>query len=116
MGETLQFASEKEAYTLSDRGTYLAMRSNLPDLVVLVGGDSLAENHDPNLINPYAVIRVNPDLHPQTAAVAGRLFVEWVTSLEIQERIGQFGAEPFEHPLFFPDSDEWRSAHPQDGG
>ncbi len=114
MGETLQFASERRAYTLSDRGTFLAMRENLRDLLVLVGGDSLEQNPDPSLINPYAVIPIDPAMHPGTASGAARQFVDWITSLEVQERIAEFGADRYGQPLFFPDSEAWRTADPQE--
>jgi tungstate transport system substrate-binding protein len=112
MGETLQFASERRAYTLSDRGTYLAIQAKLRDLVVLVGGDSLEQNPDPSLINPYAVIPIDPAMHPGTASGAAQQFLNWITSLEVQQRIAEFGADRYGQPLFFPDSDVWRAANP----
>jgi tungstate transport system substrate-binding protein len=112
MGEALQFASEQRAYTLSDRGTFLALRANLDELVVLVGGESLEQNPDPSLINPYSVIPINPDLHPETASEAAQQFIDWIISLEVQKRIAAFGVDRFGQPLFFPDSDAWRAAHP----
>jgi tungstate transport system substrate-binding protein len=112
MGETLQFASERRAYTLTDRGTYLAMQTNLIDLVVLVGGESLAHNPDSSLINLYSVIPVNPARHPQIPGEVSIQFVEWILSLDTQEQISTFGVDQYGQPLFFPDSDHWRSAHP----
>src|SRR5690606_2038036 len=64
MGETLTTANEQQAYTLTDRATYLAMRDRLPDLTILFGGETVAENPDPALQNPYGVIQVNPERHP----------------------------------------------------
>ncbi|HEY5729453.1 MAG TPA: substrate-binding domain-containing protein, partial [Anaerolineales bacterium] len=55
MGASLIVASEKNAYTLTDRGTYLATRQNLELFILLEG--------DPPLLNPYHVITVNPELH-----------------------------------------------------
>jgi tungstate transport system substrate-binding protein len=112
MGETLQFASERRAYTLSDRGTYLAMRAKLRDLDVLVGGESLEQNPDPSLINPYAIIPIDPGMHPGNASETVQQFVDWITSLEVQERIAAFGVDRYGQPLFFPDSDIWRTANP----
>jgi tungstate transport system substrate-binding protein len=112
MGETLLFAGEMGAYTLSDRGTYLATHKSLPGLAILFGGNTIAENPDPNLYNPYGVIPVNPALHPAVEAELGRSFVSWLTSLETQEVIGEFGLETYDQPLFYPDSQAWRSAHP----
>jgi len=112
MGETLQFAGERGAYALADRGTYLFQRDNLPGLVTLFGGDSIAENPDPVLHNSYGVIPVNPALHEGIQADLARQFVEWLTSLETQEKIGTYGVEVFGQPLFYPDSEAYRQAHP----
>jgi tungstate transport system substrate-binding protein len=112
MGETLQFAHERGAYTLTDRGTYLAQRANLPGMQILFGGESIESNPDPTLRNPYGVIPVNPDRHPGIQAELAQQFVDWLTSLEVQERIGAFGVDPFGQPLFYPDSEAYRQAHP----
>ncbi|MFH1916136.1 MAG: substrate-binding domain-containing protein [Nanoarchaeota archaeon] len=92
MGETLRIADEKQAYTLSDRGTYLAQKDSL-GLVVLVQGDDL-------LLNPYGVIRVNPELHKNVNSDAAILFEDWLMSDETQERIGEFKKNG--EVLFFP--------------
>jgi len=112
MGETLQFASESGAYTLADRGTYLSQRDNLPGLAILFGGDSIAENPDRALYNPYGVIPVNPDLHDGIQSELAQQFVEWLTSLETQEAIGEYGVDRFGQPLFYPDSEPYHQAHP----
>jgi tungstate transport system substrate-binding protein len=108
MGATLQFANETGAYILTDRGTYLSMQDNLPNLAVMVGGSSIDENGDPALFNPYGVIPVNPDKGNIADDLAND-FVTWLTSLETQEAIGQFGTDTFGQPLFYPDSEAWRS-------
>jgi len=112
MGETLTFANEQEAYTLSDRGTYLAQKDNLPDLVILVGGNSLEENQDTSLLNPYGVMAVNPDKHPGVNFDLATKFVEWITSVEEQQKISDFGKDKFGQPLFYPSSAAWKAAHP----
>ena len=61
MGDTLLFAEETGSYTMTDRGTFLAMQENLPNLVIIVGGTSIDNNQDPALFNPYGVIPINPD-------------------------------------------------------
>ena len=104
MGETLTFANEAGAYTLTDRGTYLSMRDNLPNLVVVVGGESIADNADPALLNPYGVIPVNPDKSDAINNKLANQFAEWITSTEVQEMIGQFGTDKFGQPLFYPDA------------
>jgi len=103
MGAVLTMAQEKGAYTLTDRGTYLARTLEGLDLPILVEGDPL-------LFNPYGVIVVNPETHPGVNSELAKEFVEWLTSLETQRLIGQFGVEEFGQPLFVPDSEEWRAS------
>ncbi|HAY83863.1 MAG TPA: hypothetical protein DCY42_02765 [Chloroflexi bacterium] len=107
MGDTLTFANEAGAYTLTDRGTYLSMKDSLPGLVVIVGGNSIDENQDAALFNPYGVIPVNPDKGNINLELA-ESFVEWLTSVPTQQVIAGFGVETFGQPLFYPDSQPWR--------
>jgi tungstate transport system substrate-binding protein len=97
MGQTLAIAAEKQAYTLSDRGTYLAMRSKLA-LPILQEGD-LA------LRNVYHVIEVNPGRFPKVNAAGARAFAEFLVSKPIQARIKAFGIAVYGSPLFFPDAE-----------
>jgi len=104
MGDTLTFANEAGAYTMTDRGTYLAMRQNLPNLVIVVGGETIADNVDPAMLNPYGVIPVNP---AKSSAINGDLaekFAAWITSAEVQQKIADFGVDKFGSPLFYPDA------------
>ena len=96
MGATLQIASQRGAYTISDRGTYLAQRSNL-ELEVLVEGDPL-------LLNVYHVMQVNPERFDRVNGEGGKAFVEFMVSDEAQEIIRNFGVEKFGQPLFIPDA------------
>ena len=64
MGETLLFSQENQAYTLTDRGTYLSMKDKLKDLVIVLGGNNINENKDASLLNPYGVLVVDPAKHP----------------------------------------------------
>jgi tungstate transport system substrate-binding protein len=105
MGEVLTMANEQQAYTLSDRATYLARTLEGIELVILVEGDSI-------LFNPYGVIAVNPDKGAQIHAELANQFIDWLISLPTQEKIGQFGVNQFGAPLFTPDSAAWREAHP----
>jgi tungstate transport system substrate-binding protein len=92
MGETLTIAGQKKAYTLSDRGTFLAA-DNL-DLDLLVeGGD--------DLLNPYHVIVVKGDDVNRACADE---FSDWIVSPQIQERIGSFGVAEYGEPLFVADA------------
>lgn len=108
MGETLLYAQETGSYTLSDRGTFLALKENLADLVVIVGGSTIAENADPALRNPYSVIPVNPDKGGIAYDLA-QDFVGWLTSVDVQQKISEFGMATYAQPLFYPDSAEWRA-------
>jgi tungstate transport system substrate-binding protein len=103
MGDTLMFANEISAYTLTDRGTFLFMSHNLPRLTLLVGGDTVADNRDPALLNPYGVIPVNPNKGGINGALAEQ-FAIWLTSPPVQAMIGAYGREQFGQPLFYPDA------------
>jgi tungstate transport system substrate-binding protein len=103
MGAVLTMANEQLAYTLSDRATYLAQKENL-DLEILVEGDSV-------LFNPYGVIAVNPAKSDQINNELANDFIDWLTSVPVQEKIGEFGMDRFGLPLFFPDSEPYRAAH-----
>ena len=100
--EVLLAANEKKAYTLTDRGTWLAIRAKLPDLRIVFGGDHPQANKDPGLINRYAVIAVDPAAHPGVNAALAERFAAWLRSPDIQKRIGQFGVSQFGQPLFYP--------------
>jgi tungstate transport system substrate-binding protein len=112
MGETLNFANEQGAYTLSDRGTYLSMKDKLPNLAIVLGGNTLAENKDKSLLNPYGVLAVNPDKHPGVKFDLATQFVKWITSVDEQQKIGDYGKDKFGQSLFYPSSAEWQAAHP----
>lgn len=92
MGPVLQIADDKPAYTLADRGTWLARRAGLT-LVLLYAGDAL-------LMNPYHVIRVNPARHPHVQAEAARAYADFLTGPEAQRLIGDFRIDG--EPLFVP--------------
>ncbi len=100
MGETLQFAQESKAYTLVDRGTYLSLKENLGDLMVVVGGSSIENNSDPNLINVYSVIPVIPTGSATGPSALAEAFAEWLVSKETQEQIA--GYLKHNLPLFIP--------------
>ena len=112
MGETLTFANEQGVYTLADRGTYLAMKDKLPNLVVVVGGNTLAENKDKSLLNPYGVMAVNPDKHPGVKYDLAMQFIKWLNSVETQQKIQDYGKDKFGQSLFYPASAEWQAANP----
>jgi tungstate transport system substrate-binding protein len=94
MGATLNTAVGKQAYALTDRGTWLAF-ANKGDFKVLVEGD-------PKLFNQYGVVLVNPAKHSKVKAKEGQAFIDWLTSQEGQAAIASFniGGEQ----LFFPNA------------
>lgn len=100
MGETLQFAEEINAYTLTDRGTYLSLSESLEDLKVVVGGAFIEYNPDPILINEYSAIAVIPGGQTGGPSDIATDFVKWLVSAETQERIARF--MKFGQPLFLP--------------
>ncbi|MGE5261879.1 MAG: substrate-binding domain-containing protein [Acidobacteriota bacterium] len=107
MGETLLFSNDKQAYTLTDRATWLAQQSKLAGLVVLVGGNNINENADKNLYNPYGVMAVNPDKFPGVKYDMAMNFVKWITSVDEQKVINTYGADKFGQQLFFANSKEF---------
>jgi len=94
MGPALNAASATDAYTLSDRGTWLSFR-NRGDLTVLVEGDG-------RLFNQYGVMLVDPEKHPQVKAKEGQAFIDWLVSSEGQNTIARYEIEG--EQLFFPDA------------
>jgi len=74
----------------------------------MVGGASIDENVDSALLNPYGVIPVSPAKGDISSELADE-FVEWITSVETQEQIGDYGADEYGQPLFYPDSAAWRA-------
>jgi tungstate transport system substrate-binding protein len=92
MGEVLLMANERRAYTLADRGTFLAYRAR--DELVIV-----SEN-DPPLHNPYSIIAVNPARQPHVKYMEAMQLIAWLTSPHGQRLIGGFTKEG--HVLFHP--------------
>ena len=102
MGAVLTMANEQQAYTLSDRATYLARTLEGTELEIMVEGD-------PVLFNPYGVIVVNPEKCANVNADLANQFVDWMVSVPTQELIAAFGQEAFGQSLFMPDSETWRN-------
>ncbi len=82
MSKTTRIASEKQAYTLTDRGTWLAKMDTL-DLEILFEGD-------PELFNQYGVMAVNPARNPHINHKDAKAFIEWLTSEKGQQAIDDF--------------------------
>lgn len=98
MGATLTIASEKSAYTLTDRATYLANKANM-QLEILVEGDRA-------LLNVYHVITVNSDKWPKANYDGAIAFLKFMTEPSTQEIIARFGVDKYGQPLFYPDADK----------
>lgn len=105
MGEVLTMADEQQAYTLSDRATYLTRKQAGLNLDILVEGDKA-------LFNPYGVIAVNPAKNPAIKADLANQFIDWIISLSTQDKIAEFGLDTFGQSLFTPSSALWLAEHP----
>jgi tungstate transport system substrate-binding protein len=94
MGATLGIADDRNAYTITDRGTYLAFQKRVR-LKTLVEGDR-------PLLNIYSVMEVNPANGPKVNAAGGKAFAEFILSSEVQQVIKTFGVDKYGQPLFVP--------------
>lgn len=94
MGPALNMASASNAYTLSDRGTWLSFK-NRRDLVIVVEGDT-------RLFNQYGVMLVNPAKYPKVKAGDGQTFVDWLISPDGQKTIAGYQIDG--QQLFFPNA------------
>lgn len=102
MAATLQIASERGGYTLTDIATWAATRTNLQL-------ESLVE-HDPSLLNIYHVIGVNPATWPKVNAAGAKAFSHYVLSPDGQAIIGTFGQDALGMQLFVPDAGKSESS------
>jgi len=96
MGQTLQIASEKRAYTITDRSTYVARKASL-DLGIVV-------DKDPPLLNYYHVITVSPTKFPKVNSAGANAFADYLVNADTQKLIASFGVDKFGQQLFFPDA------------
>lgn len=94
MGDTLRIASEKKAYTFTDRGTYLSVKDKL-DLKILVEGD-------PILFNQYGIMATNPEKHPGVNYEGAMALISFMVSEKGQQMIGNFTR--YGEQLFVPNA------------
>ena len=99
-------AQEKQAYTVSDRATYLSRVKTGLDLVILVEGEK-------SLFNPYGVIAVNPAKSPLIQADLATKFIDWIISVPVQQKISEFGVADYGQTLFTPSSALWKASQGQ---
>jgi len=103
---TLRYTDEKNAYTVIDRATYLALKGQIK-LAILVEKDEA-------LLNYMTLIPVNSKKFPRANYEDAMIFVKWLTSPEKGQRIiRDFGKDKYGSPLFFPNSKEWRNSQGQ---
>jgi tungstate transport system substrate-binding protein len=96
MEGTLRVARARDAYVLSDRGTWISFK-NRDGLQILVEGDR-------RMFNQYGVILVNPDKHPNVKKELGQAFIDWLVSPEGQKSIANYKIDGEE--LFYPNADD----------
>jgi tungstate transport system substrate-binding protein len=94
MGQTLLVANEKKAYTLTDRGTYLAFQKRVSLPILL--------EKDRALLNIYSVMEVNPVNGPRVNVAGGKAFADFMVSPEVQAVVKTFGVEKYGQPVFVP--------------
>ncbi len=98
MGATLGIANERNAYTITDRGTLLALGKRV-SLPILIEGDKA-------LLNIYSVMEVNPANGPRINTVGGKAFADFMIAPQTQSVIKSFGVEKFGQSLFVPVADK----------
>ena len=94
MGPTLLMASEKNAYTLTDMGTFLVYKGRLALVPIVETGEML--------LNVYSVIAVSPKKYPNAEIEMANNLVDFLTSTEIQGLIGEYGVKDYRMQLFTP--------------
>lgn len=94
MGATLLLTSEKQAYTLSDTGTFLAYQGNLSLAPLIQGGSEL--------LNTYTAIAINPKKHPGVNCELANQFINFLVSSEGQSIIAGYGRDRYGQSLFYP--------------
>jgi tungstate transport system substrate-binding protein len=94
MGPTLLMTSEKQAYTLSDIGTFLSYKGKVELMPIISKGNIL--------LNVYSAIAINPERHPKTNTEMANNLINFLTSPEIQKLIGGYGVEEYGIQFFIP--------------
>ena len=94
MGATLGIATDRRAYTITDRATFLAFQKRIA-LPILV-------EKDRPLLNIYSVMEVNPANGPRVNAAGGKTFADWMLTPEVQAVIRTFGMDKYGQALFVP--------------
>lgn len=97
MEKTQRIANEKRAYTLTDRGTWLATKDNDKlEMVIVLEGDSI-------LFNQYGVMAVNPEKHKHVKYKEAMEFINWLISKDGRQTIASF-RDKLGNQLFIPNA------------
>ncbi|MDD3933730.1 MAG: substrate-binding domain-containing protein [Methanoculleus sp.] len=99
MGATLTMTNEKQAYTLSDIGTYLAYKGDL-ELVTLVDEGDI-------LLNVYCAMQINPEKYPDINSTVAKDWINFMISDDVQKEIASFGVDKYGQPLFYAAQNDW---------
>ncbi|MDD4255824.1 MAG: substrate-binding domain-containing protein [Methanofollis sp.] len=99
MGATLVMADEKQAYTLSDIGTYLASKDKITLVPLVSEGDVL--------LNVYSAMQINPEKHPGVNSTIAKDWINYLITPETQKTIETFGVDKYGEPLFYPAAGNW---------
>lgn len=100
MGATLTMANEKNAFCMTDRGTWLKQKNDSENEYVI---DIVCEGGK-SLLNQYGVIAVNPDMFEGINNEGANAFIEWICSEEVQQLIAEYGVEEYGQALFTPNA------------
>ena len=98
MGQTLNIAIGMGAYTIVDRGTWLAFKNKREHIIMVEDKETLH--------NPYSVILINPNIHPHTKSEDAKQFYDWVIGEEAQEIISEYRIDG--ERLFLPNIDIYK--------
>ena len=99
MGATLTMTNEKQAYTLSDIGTYLAYKGDLELATLVDEGDIL--------LNVYCAMQINPEKYPDINSTVAKDWVNFMISDDVQKEIASFGVDKYGQPLFYAAQNDW---------
>jgi len=94
MGATLLLASEKQAYILTDIGTFVSYKSKLNLVPIVEKGDIL--------LNVYSAIAISPKKHSKTKIELANKLIDFLTSSQVQKLIGNYGLKKYKMQLFIP--------------
>jgi len=95
MGDCLTMASERIAYVLTDKATFLSMKANLELSIVLDKGDDMK--------NTYSLIACNPDKNTGLNTEGAQAFITWMTKQDTLDKIADYGMAEYGEGLFFVD-------------